>query len=399
LNIQFIPEDEVADHPWIGRRVRGIAEKQFGVFERPGKILKIKDNGKIVWLPEDRLVSWTTHIDDLEFLPALKERSPWKHGKLSAADMMEIKIRLPDLKKRLGKIDELQDLHVVLGNWLVYRDFLRDNMKAQEMPVLVNPQAVYAFLNFESTEDGLEMLSMSKKILLGLWKRHGLLGFPIQMAGHWTLLVFRRSSHETQIRYYDSLENIQAQCFESAKKIVELLEPDRQVPERRNTAIQPDSISCGLFVLHYWEGEVRQFTGEGWSVGKPSPLHIKKIRERLMNITVNIEQSQGKVLELPKKAKVTKAEIEKDMGLPYLPAAEKIMAHLKADANRSQNLGLVEFYGCSRCRWSRGGCISWRCNHQKFMVHYEKFPEKYEGKCKELKLVAEQNLTKCELLS
>eukprot|EP00972_Heterocapsa_arctica_P025275 3723569-Heterocapsa_arctica.AAC.1 len=68
-------------------------------------------------------------------------------------------------------------------------------------------------------------------------------------------------------------------------------------------------------------------------------LHIRKIRERLVTITVNIEESQGKVLELPKKVqKMKKAEIEDDIGLPYLPAAEELMKHLRSQANRSQDV-------------------------------------------------------------
>ena len=192
MNIKFPPEDELPDHPWIGRQVRGIAERQFGVFERPGKIQKINGNGEIIWLPEDRLVPWTSDIDDLEFLPPLKEKAKWKGGKFRAADMLEVKIRLPDLKKRLGKIDSLEEIHVVLGSWLVYRDFLRDHMKPWEMPCLVNPQAVHAFLEHQSAE----VLDISTKILVGSWKRHGLLGVPIQSptTGHsWCFADHRKS--------------------------------------------------------------------------------------------------------------------------------------------------------------------------------------------------------------
>ncbi len=241
----------------------------------------------------------------------------------------------------------------------------------------------------------------------GLWRRHGLLGVPIQQSGHWTLLVLRRSSQITKIRYYDSLAvHNQEKCLETAKKVLKFLEPELHIPDRRNKSVQEDSISCGLFVLHYWEGEVRQFCGEGWSIGAPSQILINKIRSRLTNVTVNIEQLQGKVVELPKHLKnMKKVEIENDTAVPYLPAVAKLMEHLKKQAKASQDQGLVEFFGCSRCRWSRGGCISWLCNHQKFLAHFEQFPEKYEKsknaeqKGKELKIEAEQKLTKQELMS
>jgi hypothetical protein len=404
LNLKFPPEDRVADHPWIGQEVRGIAERQFAVFDRPGKVKDIKANGDIIWEPEGRLIPWTSHADDVELLPVLKEKGKWKSGKPSTADMMEMRFRLPDLKKQLGKSEMLNDLHVVLGSWLIYRDFLRGTMKPKDMPCLVSSHAVHTFLASESAE----VLDMSKDVLEGTWKRHGLLGIPIQVSDHWTLLVLRRAGNVKKVRYYDSLGHVQQNCLAGAKKILELLEPDMKFPEPRNKAVQQDSLSCGLYVLHYWEGEVRQFVGEGWSVGKPTEFTVKKVRDRLINITKEIEGAHGKVLAFPAKKK-KQAEVEDvegdDNGLPFVPAVEKIMEYLTAQAKRSQDAGLVEFYGCSKCRWSRGGCISWMCNHAKFIAHYEKFPEKYaksadaEQKCKELKVEAEQKLTKWELMN
>ena len=40
---------------------------------------------------------------------------------------------------------------------------------------------------------------------------------------------------------------------------------------------------------------------------------------------------------------------------------------------------------------SRGGCISWNCNPDKFKAHLAKFPEKYEGKMLKL-LVSDKEL-------
>jgi hypothetical protein len=185
---------------------------------------------------------------------------------------------------------------------------------------------------------------------------------------------------------------------------LELLEPGTEFPIIRNKSMQVDSSSCGYFALHYWEGEVRQFVGEGWSICKPTEITIQKLRERLMNKTKEIADSQGKVLEIPKNKK-KKAEVEDveadDGGVPYLPAAHKLIEHLAAQAARSQDVALVPFFGCSKCRWARGGCISWKCNHAKFIAHFEKFPEKYkkgkEVQCKDLEVEVEQKLTIMEL--
>ena len=37
-------------------------------------------------------------------------------------------------------------------------------------------------------------------------------------------------------------------------------------------------------------------------------------------------------------------------------------------------------FGCSKCRYTPGGCISSQCNPQKFKRHFEQFPTRYEGK-------------------
>ena len=48
-------------------------------------------------------------------------------------------------------------------------------------------------------------------------------------------------------------------------------------------------------------------------------------------------------------------------------------------AERLSNCGSVPFYGCAKCRWSRSGCIWWKCNPEKFRKHFAQFPEKYVG--------------------
>ena len=53
------------------------------------------------------------------------------------------------------------------------------------------------------------------------------------------------------------------------------------------------------------------------------------------------------------------------------------MLELSELAVKAQGQGLVEFYGCSKCRFSRGGCINYKCNPMKFKAHFDKFPEKY----------------------
>ena len=139
---------------------------------------------------------------------------------------------------------------------MIYRDLLRDSPQVIDgvpvMPYLVQPHVVHAYLKWDSEEVRVN----SSKALCGMWKRHGLLGLPVNDAGHWTLLVLRRSREVNKIRYYDSLQDhMQKNCKKGAEELLTLLVPDAEFPERRNKTTQLDSISCGLYVLHYWEGE------------------------------------------------------------------------------------------------------------------------------------------------
>jgi hypothetical protein len=79
--------------------------------------------------------------------------------------------------------------------------------------------------------------------------------------------------------------------------------------------------------------------------------------------------------------------------LPSLAEDDKSRMMTEADvklhslaeiAAKAADQGIVEFYGCSKCRFIRTGCISYKCNPKKFLAHMEKFPEKYHKGEKEL---------------
>ena len=135
---------------------------------------------------------------------------------------------------------------------------------------------------------------------------------------------------------------------------------------------------AGSSSLHYWEGEVRQFLGQGWCVGRPTKKVVQKIRQRMITVTMEVEESIWKEAGKPKKKKEDKV-VEVHAG-PMLPAAEETMEFLKAQAKVSGMAALQIFYGCLKCRHSRGGCIYYKCNPTKFEAHRAKFPWKYEGK-------------------
>ena len=140
---------------------------------------------------------------------------------------------------------------------------------------------------------------------------------------------------------------------------------------------QNDGYSCGYF-LHYWEGEVRRSAGEGWVVGRVLPDKIKKIKDRLIHVSKEVEEFKKKIL--PKKVEESD-EVDPlkqfPASGPRSPAAEHIQKYLRDEAKRSLDQALVPFYGCSKCRYGRKGCISYQCNPNKFEAHLLAHPEMY----------------------
>ena len=150
------------------------------------------------------------------------------------------------------------------------------------------------------------------------------------------------------------------------------------------------------------EGEVRQFIGEGWSIGRPNSESIKKTRARLRKVTEEIAYPDPGAApkKKAKKAGVPHAVGELDSGVPESPAAPELFKYLADQAARSQDKGLQDFYGCSKCRWILTGCIA--CHPQKLMDHAKAFPEKYTKKPGQkvalaLKVECERALTEKEL--
>jgi len=147
---------------------------------------------------------------------------------------------------------------------------------------------------------------------------------------------------------------------------------------------------------------VRQFIGEGWSIGKPCSESIKKTRARLRKVTEEIAypDPHAKKAKKAKKAGVPHAVGELDSGVPESPAAPELFKYLAHQAAMSQDKGLQDFYGCSRCRWILTGCIT--CHPQKFKEHEKAYPEKYTKKPGQkvalaLKVACERALTEKEL--
>jgi hypothetical protein len=159
------------------------------------------------------------------------------------------------------------------------------------------------------------------------------------------------------------------------------------------TARSRSIFSCGLFVPHYWDAEVRQFCGEGWYLERPTQKVIEKLWEKLRKVTKELEEFHAKIKKQTEAVEAT-MDFTVDLSvLPIAPPAVKVVEVLVAQAELAKHQGLVQFFGCPKCRWSRGGCIHWKCNPEKFQKHFAAHPEKYNTskkhpECKELTMEA-----------
>ena len=123
-----------ADHPWAGRKVRGVAEQQPAVFDRSGEIVAVVGE-TVTWVPEGRLTKWQSQIDEIEFTPALQAKRKWKQSKISYSEFTEIKASFQDLDLTVGGKDHTaDDSQLQLMCWLIYRDH---NLEREQAPSIV----------------------------------------------------------------------------------------------------------------------------------------------------------------------------------------------------------------------------------------------------------------------
>ena len=132
-----ITELQVGAHPWVGQQIRGISEQFLPVFEREGKIVDVQADAagacRVRWIPTGGVLPWTSDLQDIEFLPARIAKKPKKAGRMSRAELQDIRARLPELKAALKPDEALQDLHLALGEWLIHRDVARDIAEQEDI--------------------------------------------------------------------------------------------------------------------------------------------------------------------------------------------------------------------------------------------------------------------------
>ena len=118
------------------------------------------------------------------------------------------------------------------------------------------------------------------------------------------MLVFRRYQDKVDVRYYDSLSELAVYNLSKAETIVKVVRDELQLEElptieRSNTrSRQTNGVDCGVFALHFWEGEVRRFRGEGWAMEFPQTSgNIKVRKNRLRQLVGQVQKAVEKAVE------------------------------------------------------------------------------------------------------
>ena len=430
-------ESALPDGEFVGLKCRVVHEDYVTIFGDSCTVLK-----QFAKFPPSVLVQVGTDVkkhlvrtEAIEIIDWLLPPSVPKQLNLNLGEKEELLSLFPDLcsleAEGLTQQGRLSGDHLKLLDWIIRRDLIDTRGAAFIQPVLI-----FQFLaaELESTADAKEIREKAGQVLIQRFKTNGLIGVPVYAApsdaeAHWTLLVIRKLNGDQVVcRYYDSLQKEAAINRTVSDDILSFMKesfpgmswPDVLPPRSNTRSRQMNGIDCGVFVGYFWEGELRSFLGEGWSL--PFPITagrgiIGKMRGRVIQLNkqmlkIHSEKEKKGKAKAKAKGKAAVVEEEKSSGIVEVVDIEAVLlaskkvnedlmkaADLKKLAELTFNQGIVPFYGCSRCRYNRGGCINYKCHPDKFAVHKEKYPEKYKPDSNELLPECLKKITNKELIA
>lgn len=204
---------------------------------------------------------------------------------------------------------------------------------------------------------------------------------------HWTLLSLSKagSSKEEQpeVQYFDTLKMQPETAKAAASTVLQVcLQTETELPVPCNRFHQSDGFSCGLWCLQYMERQAREFLGCSQSTWQT----VGELSQKLQSW----QEAVLKQKSLDKAAKALEAkkaaEKQPEAELPPLPPPEQPPPDSsKAEeagktkkkgkvAQTKLQLGWDEQFGCSKCKYSKTGCLA--CNPAKML----RWAEKQAGK-------------------
>ena len=219
---------------------------------------------------------------------------------------------------------------------------------------------------------------------------------PVVAGGHWTLLVLQKTE-VCNCRYFDSLTVESDICRERAAEVLKCLNLELQLPPRGNLAYQvKGSNTCGSFVLHWIEAEVREHLlregpcSAGWPEAKQWGLRLHRLGGMLQKEREKLKEEEKAAAALQDKLSELKADAaaEKLLAMHQLDELlKKLVKEAKAAGTKQpegkacfenlseaakEELERIKNHGiglCGRCRYQTG-CS--RCNYQKALNYYLK---------------------------
>ena len=200
---------------------------------------------------------------------------------------------------------------------------------------------------------------------------------PLYGGGHWTLLTLRRAAtpegqaaaEKLVVEYRDALRQPSAACLQKAHVALSFLVSaigsacvaNHVLPPIADCFKQTDLTSCGYFVMNWLEEDFRLFRGEGVRVLPVTFVNRAAALSRWFKRVCAVSKQTKEAA----KAKAVQAALAKDPSPAPAPLADA-----SAPASAAEPLPLAgppvsvsETFGCSRCKNSKGGCLS--CNPAK----------------------------------
>jgi hypothetical protein len=283
-------------------KVRIVHEDYQTIFGQEAEVTKELGDSVLLKM-HDVPISHKVHKDSIGISSYLEKASSQKALNLNRGDKELLFAEFPDMCKHLKEGLQMNEMasgdHLKLGWWIIQRDLVE-----VQGAIFADPVIIYQISHgIEGTsEESAEIVEKTSLILLRQFHKAGILGVPIWAQGHWTLIVFRKLGKVVQVRYYDSLKTPSSTSAAVADHILQFIRercsdefefPD-VVPARSNTrSWQINGVDCGFFCLHYWEGEVRRWIGEGWSLNFPTTSNkglIYKMRLRQISLITQMQK-------------------------------------------------------------------------------------------------------------
>ncbi|MCP4242190.1 MAG: hypothetical protein GY772_16670 [bacterium] len=166
---------------------------------------------------------------------------------------------------------------------------------------------------------------------------------------HWTALVLSRETGETfQAVRHDSLSPGSANAALAAQTVFDFVRacigPEKfsqsVLPAATTLVTQTDGWSCGFHTVSRLEEAYRQFRGEGW----------KRVYTQPNQARVSLNRWLANVLQA--------VQPKAPLGPPPAPPPETDPPEPLPLPGQEQAAAPSGLWGCSRCRFSKAGCLS-----------------------------------------